>query len=494
VTALDLLLVNPGPAEEAYQGLRQQAAAIEPPIWAGLIATFIRRRGYSVRVLDAHALGLTPSQVADVVAAEPTRLVALVAYGHHPSASTQVMPAAGAIATAIRSRLPEQVTCLLGGHVAALPERTLREEAVTFVAGGEGAHTIAAWLEADATAVPAPERIPDFYYRDEDHIRRSPVVAPLMALDDDMPGVAWDLLPMARYRAHNWHGFGRPSRTPYAAMYTTLGCPYTCTFCCIQAPFLTASPQRSYRRWSQASIRAEVRLLTERYGIEHLKIADELFVLHPGHVEAVCEVLTDVGGHINTWAYARVDTIRPGQLDRLRRAGVTWLALGIEAASAEVRADVDKACTDETITAAIADARAAGVSIIGNYIFGLPHDTRETMQQTLDLAIALDTEFANFYCTMAYPGSPLYDQALREGLPLPSSWSGYAQLGPDAHPLPTATLSPADVLAFRDRAFTSWFSRPGYVERLEAQFGVNARREVEATLAVPLRRRLLERR
>lgn len=494
MTPLDLLLVNPGPADEAYQGLKQHAAAIEPPVWAGLIATFIRRRGHSVRVLDAHALGLTPSAVAEAVAADPVRLVAIVVYGHHPSASTQVMPAASAIATAIAQRLPEQHTCLLGGHVAALPERTLGEEPVTFVAGGEGAHTLAAWLDATNTTQPAHARIPDLYFREDGHIRRSEVSAPLIELDDEMPGVAWDLLPMDRYRAHNWHGFGRSTRAPYAALYTTLGCPYTCSFCCIQAPFLAASPQRTYRRWSTASIRAEIRLLTEQYGVQHLKIADELFVLHPGHVDAVCDVLAEAGGHINTWAYARVDTIRPGQLDRLRRAGVSWLALGIEAGDAAVRTDVDKTCDDTLIVKTIADAREAGVAIIANYIFGLPHDTAETMQRTLDLAIALDTEFANFYCTMAYPGSPLYDRAVREGLPLPATWAGYAQLGPDAHPLPTATLSSAEVLAFRDRAFTTWFSRPGYLERLEAQFGVSARREVEATLAVPLRRRLLERR
>lgn len=492
MTPLDLLLVNPGPADEAYQGLRPRATAIEPPIWCGLIATFMRRRGYTVRVIDAHALGLTPTQVAEAVAAEPVRLVAIVAYGHHPSASTQVMPAAGAIATAIRRRLPAQVTCLLGGHVAALPERTLAEEAVTFVAGGEGAHTLAAWLESAGSAVPSPSRIPDLYFREEGRVRQSPVTAPLIALDEEMPGVAWDLLPMDRYRAHNWHGFGHATREPYAALYTTLGCPYTCSFCCIQAPFLAASPQRTYRRWSAASLRAQVRTLAEDYGIAHLKIADELFVLHPAHVDAVCDILGEVGGHINTWAYARVDTIRPGQLDRLRQAGITWLALGIEAASAEVRAGVDKACSHDAITTAITDARAAGVSVMANYIFGLPDDTHETMQQTLDLAVALDTECANFYCTMAYPGSPLYAEALREGWPLPATWAGYAQLGPEAHPLPTRTLSSAEVLAFRDQAFHTWFRRPGYLDRLERQFGVGARREVETTLDVPLRRRLLE--
>ena len=76
-------------------------------------------------------------------------------------------------------------------------------------------------------------------------------------LDREMPGVAWDLLPMTRYRAHNWHCFGDLEREPYAAIYTTLGCPYRCSFCCIQAPFKAGEQMmglraeaNSYRFWS----------------------------------------------------------------------------------------------------------------------------------------------------------------------------------------------------------------------------------------------------
>ena len=76
-----------------------------------------------------------------------------------------------------------------------------------------------------------------------------------------MPGSAWDLLPMDRYRAHNWHCLGDLERQPYAAIYTTLGCPYHCSFCCIQAPFKAGEQVagikdtvNSYRYWSPARV------------------------------------------------------------------------------------------------------------------------------------------------------------------------------------------------------------------------------------------------
>jgi radical SAM superfamily enzyme YgiQ (UPF0313 family) len=158
-------------------------------------------------------------------------------------------------------------------------------------------------------------------------------------------------------------------------------------------------------------------------------------------------------------------------VERLARAGFRWLAFGIEAGSDRVRRDVDKGIAQEQIFATIERVRAAGIHVIGNFIFGLPEDDHASMQATLDLALELNCEFANFYSTMAYPGSPLYDRALREGLPLPESWSGYSQHSVDTLPLPTKHLSAAEVLRFRDRAFETYYSHPPYLAMIERRFG-----------------------
>ena len=80
------------------------------------------------------------------------------------------------------------------------------------------------------------------------------------------------------------------------------------------------------------------------------------------------------------------------------------------------------------------------------------------MQETLDLALELNTEFANFYSAMAYPGSPLYQQAVANGWPLPATWSGYSQHAVDTLPLPTRHLPAGEVLKFRDHAFQQYFT------------------------------------
>jgi len=435
--SLDVLLINPGGRSQVYQDLGADLAAVEPPVWAGLMATYLRARGTSVAILDANAEQLTPAETAARVAEAAPTLAAVVVYGQQPSASTQVMPAAGAICSALREVAPETRTILVGGHVAALPERTLREEAVDFVCSGEGPVTLSDLSEALGTRRhPDLSSVRGLWYRDGEQLRATPPAPLVRNLDGEMPGVAWDLLPMPRYRAHNWHCFGHLDRQPYASLYTTLGCPYHCTFCCIQAPFKAGEgllgykeSVNSYRFWSVERVMAQIDALVRDYGVRNIKFADEMFVLNQRHVHGICDALIERGYDLNIWAYSRVDTIRGAEtLDRLRRAGFKWLAFGLEAGSERVRADINKRFEMEQMFEVLRQVREAGINVIGNYIFGLPEDDRQTMQETLDLALELNCEFANFYSAMAYPGSPLYRQAQEQGWPLPESWGGLLRL------------------------------------------------------------------
>jgi anaerobic magnesium-protoporphyrin IX monomethyl ester cyclase len=475
---MDLVLINPASRKQVYQDLGKSLAAIEPPVWAALMAEFVRRQGFSVEVLDAEALGLSHEQAAARVDEIDPLLAAVVVYGHQPSASTQNMPAAGAVTKALKEAAPRRPVLLVGGHVAALPERTLTEEAADFVCSGEGPYTLTALIQALQSKSPRLDLVPDLWYH-EDGQPRSTRPAPLVKdLDGEMPGLAWDLLPMDRYRAHNWHCFGHLEREPYAALYTTLGCPYKCTFCCIQAPFKSgekaagySSSVNTYRLWNPARIADQLEMLANRHGVKNVKIADEMFVLNPGHVRGLCQAIVDRGLDLNIWAYARVDTVRDDMIDLLRRAGVRWLAFGIEAADEDVREGVDKGFGQDLIFQTIEKVRKAGIYVIGNYIFGLPDDDQASMQATLDMALELNCEFANFYSTMAYPGSPLYLQALEQGWALPPSWSGYSQHAVDTLPLPTKHVSAADVLRFRDRAFDTYFRDARYLGMVERTFG-----------------------
>jgi radical SAM superfamily enzyme YgiQ (UPF0313 family) len=500
---IDLVLIHPGAVHGIYGELGGTLTAIEQALWCRIIASYFLDRGKTVAIIDQEAEHLSPEQVAIKVTFYRPRLVAICVHGHQPSASTQQMTGARAVAQAIRVLLFPPPILMLGNHPSALPERTLREEPVDFVCDGEGPLTIEGLLEQihKHGGVWYPQEIPGLVWShptcggDERAVANPR--APLLDLDCDLHGSsAWHLLPMHLYRAHNWQCLEDPTRRqPYASIHTSLGCSFKCHFCMINV----FQHSNVYRRRDPRKVVDEIVMLYREYGIRTFKITDELFVLNRGHFREICHrlIASGIADDLNIWAYSRTDTVHDDDLPLLRKAGIKWLALGIEAGSAHVRAGANKrlrAGQDDNaeIRRVVAMIQAAGINVIGNYIFGLRGDTMETMGETLDLARSLRTEFANFYCAMAYPGSPLYDQALAEGWTPPSSWAGYSQHNSVSRPLDTETVPAAEVLRFRDTAFTCYFTDPGYLAMIRDKFGQAAVEEIRRMTSYTLKRDLLE--
>lgn len=485
---IDLVLVNPGTKRLIYQSLGSEVAAVEPPFWIAAIASSLRAKNFNVAIIDANAENLSADETAGRIAQVRPRLVAVFVYGSQPSASTQNMTAAIEICRRIKSICDVPVGC--GGlHPTALPERSLQETTADFIIEGEGGATLAALITSLKSGMNDYTAIPGLWYCEKGGIQHTFTPDPSDIVDDVLPVAAWDLLPMHLYRAHNWHCFDDLNhRSPYAAIYTSLGCPFSCMFCCINALF--GKPSIRYR--SPRIVLDELQLLATSYGVRNIKIIDELFILSEKHYLPIIEGIIQRGLTFNIWAYARVDTVQPAHLPLLKKAGVNWLALGIESADASVRNGARKQMRVDDIAAVIDQIHAAGIHVIGNYIFGLPDDTVETMQQTLDLAKRLNCEFANFYTAMAYPGSQLYQVALQNNWALPPSWAAYSQHGYETLPLPTKHLTAAQVLAFRDDAFRNYYASERYQAMISRVFSPAVVEHMTEVARHTLRRKILE--
>ena len=257
-----------------------------------------------------------------------------------------------------------------------------------------------------------------------------------------------------------------------------------CSFCCINV-FQHSS---TYRRRTPSKVVEQVKHLYQMYGVKTFKIADEMFVLDPSHYLPICEGLAALpfAAELNIWAYARIDTVKPETLSLMRRAGIRWLALGIESGSAHVRDGAIKSLDDNDIRNVVKAIQDAGINVIGNFIYGLSDDTAESMQTTLRLSKELNCEFANYYSAMPYPGSRLFDET--EPKDLPKHWSGYSQHSADTTPLPTKTLTSREVLQFRDDAFHSYYEDERYLSMIGNKFGPKAVEHIQKMTATRLGR------
>jgi anaerobic magnesium-protoporphyrin IX monomethyl ester cyclase len=488
----NVLLVTPPSRDIVFQDLGKNLTAIEPPVWSTLMAAFLLRKGVSVAILDAEAESLGFDATASRIVDTGALLTVFVIYGHQPSASTQCMPAGRAVAQRVCRDAPHLNTMVMGTHASALPERTLLEEPYTFVCQGEGPHTVLGLLRALEAGSDQFEKVPGLWYLKNGTAYSSPVAENIADLVEEIPSQAWEMLDMSRYRAHNWHCFDHiDHRQPYASLQTSLGCPYKCLFCCINAPF--GGP--GIRYWSPQSIINQIDLLVNSYGIKNIKVPDEMFVLNEQHVMGICDLIIERGYDLNIWAYARVDTVKDRYLEKLKKAGFNWLALGIESGSEYVRDGVEKGRFDDTDIVKTTDKiKEHGIYIIANYIFGLPDDTCPSMQETLDLALEINAEWANFYCAMAYPGSPLYERARELGQPLPDDeggpgWIGYSQHSYECMPLSTDTLSGQEVLDFRDAAFDKYFTHPAFQGMVRDRFGQQIVDHIDNMVSIKIKRK-----
>ena len=264
----------------------------------------------------------------------------------------------------------------------------------------------------------------------------------------------WNLINFSKYRAHNWQCLDGSDRANYGVIYTSFGCPFNCFYCNIHAIYKT----RKVAFRNPKDVLAEIDYLVKVKGIRNLKIADELFVLNKKHVNAICDGLIERNYGLNIWAYARVDTVNPEILEKLKRAGFNWLVYGFEAS---ILAG-EKYNTQEAFDATNMTHRA-GINILGNFMFGLPGETLEEMQDTYNLAVVLQCDYVNFYVALPYPGSQWYESlASTEGVP--TDWSRYSQFAKNICAKP-------EVVRFRDSAFRQYFTNPDYQVMIKERFG-----------------------
>jgi len=511
--SLDVLFIEPNIAKEAYQALAADYAAIETPTWSLLLAQSCRSIGYKVAICDANAERMTDEQVIKRVEELKPRLVVFVMYGQNPNSGTTMMIGAYRTGEKLKAALPSLPLCMVGSHVSALPKEVLAKPFVDFVLLNEGVYALRNLLKTDLKSPDQLDKVKGIGWKPLLYAGAFPnvitlnppeFVVPQDRMDIDLPGYAWDLLPykdkpLDLYRAHFWSAnFNNDMRTPFAAIYTSLGCRFGCDFCMINilnrnnnADGIASSDSRLMRYWSPDFITKEFEKLAG-FGVKTLRISDEMFFLDKRYYDPLLNNIIDRDLKLNMWAYARVDTVRKNYLELFKKAGINWLALGIEAAKQEIRTEVSKGTfKDVNIRQVCQDIRDADINVISNFIFGFPDDTQETMQATLDLALEINAETTNMYPCMALPGSPLHVAAVKNGTPLPSHPDGFAFLSYESEPMATKYCTSAEVLKFRDDAWHTYFTSPNYLNLIEKRFGLQQRKNLEMMARIKLKRRIL---
>ena len=512
---MDILFVNPGNSKKIYQDLSLNLSAIEPPTWALLLAEATRTKGFETGIVDVNAENLTIEAATKRIINLNPKLVCFVVYGQNVNAGTASMSGAVELAENLKSTKPNLVVGIIGSYVQALPKKTLEDEkCFDLVFTNEGVLSLLELLQQPAFTHNHLKNVSGLAIRDfggggDGIVFTAPgKILKSEQLDEYLPGYAWDLLPfkdrpLDLYRSPLWHAeYQEEFRTPYAAIQTSLGCNFGCSFCMINIinrddndEIGVASKYKGMRFWSTAHNLKQFDILN-KLGVSTIRIVDEMFLLYKKHYVPLCTELASrsYSKNLKMWSYSRIDTVTdPEFLKIVRAAGIKWLALGIESATKSVRLEVSKGkFEDVDIEKVIDHVHSAGIEVMANYIAGLPGETKDSMKKTMELAKKLNTAGWNMYAAMALPGSELYKFALERGYSLPNSYSGFSFHSEDTLPLPTTELTAAEILAFRDQAFLDYHTDEKFLNTISNKFGEKAKNSILDMTKVKLTRKILQ--
>ena len=506
---IDCCFLVTGNSKKTYQKLSKTYSAIEPPTWALLLAESTRSSGFKVKIIDANAENLSEVEIHERIKELAPKIICFVVYGQNVNAGTTNMTGVIEVAKYLKEKKIEIPMSIIGSHVQALPIETLKKEKmIDFVFTNEAVYSLKNVLKLDKFNSKTLSQVKGIAYRDADNVLMTPPekVVPTERMDQDLPGYAWDLLPFDKkpldlYRAPMWHAeYDFEKRTPYASLQTSLGCMFQCNFCMINIinrddndEIGVASNYSKMRFWSTDFIIKEFDKLISM-GVKTIRIVDEMFLLNPKYYVPLCEKLAERNkdDSLRIWSYSRIDTVkRPEILSLVRKAGIKWLALGIESGDKSIRLEVAKGkFEDVDVKKVIERVHAADINVMANYIYGLPGDTKHTVEKTFKLSLELCTAGWNTYGAMALPGSHLYKEALIKGTKLPDTYEGYSFHSFDTMPLPTESLSASEVITLRDEAFTNYHTHKPFLKLIEDKFGKKAALNIVEMTKIKLKRKI----
>ena len=507
---IDVLFITPNNPKTIYQDLSVNYSAIEPPTWSLLLSQSCRSKGYKVSILDCLAENLNFEQSLEKIKKINPKLLCFVVYGQNVNAGTTSMSGAVLLANFLKKKIKVPIS-FVGSHVQALPLETLKKEkSIDIIFTNEGVYSLWNILKIKNFNYENLIKIKGIAFRDNNKIyfNKPEAVVPTEKMDIDLPGYAWDLLPYNKkpfdlYRSPMWHAeYLEENRSPYAAIQTSLGCQFKCSFCMINLinrsdddEIGVAGNYNKMRFWSPEFIIKEFDKLLE-YGVKTIRIVDEMFLLNPKYYVPLCKMLSErnKNNELKMWAYSRIDTVkRKNILKLVRDAGIKWLCLGIESGDKKVRLEVAKGkFEDVDVKQVVKQVHESDIEIMANYIFGLPGDTINTMQKTFDLSMDLCTVGWNAYAAMALPGSQLYKNAIENNISLPNSYEGFSFHSYESLPLPTESLTPEQILEFRDKCFLEYHKSDKFLKKIEKKFGKKAIDNIKKITSIKLKRKILE--
>lgn len=344
---------------------------------------------------------------------------------------------------------PRLKVAFVGPPVTVEPEKCLRSSAIDFVVRREFDYQIVDYAHGKPL-----EEIPGVSFRKNGGFQHNPEGGFIEDLDQ-LPWVTKVYRRDLDFRRYNVPFL----RHPFVSLYTSRGCPALCTFC--------LWPQtHSGHRWrlrSSDDVVNEVRWAIENFpGLKEIFFDDDTFNYKRERTIEICRKLKvlrkEMGYPDVTWSCTSRVTTDYETLKEMKEAGFRLMIVGYESGDPQILKNIKKGATVEMAQRFTSNAHKLGLTIHGDFIVGLPGETRDSIRRTIDFAKKLDTETIQVSIAHPYPGTEFYDYVKQNGLITIDSMTDE-----QGHQLPNIVypgLDRAELVDWVERFYGEYYFRP----------------------------------
>lgn len=439
-----VLLMNMPSSIELYKKSKLKAAiAPRPFLSLAMLAANVLETGNDAKILD---LQLSTQPIKDTVN---------MINNYNPdfvglTFTTPLYSEAKRLSNFIRKNFPKIKIISGGVHTSIVPEQVLKETDIDIAAYGEGDITIREIVTGKPLKI-----IRGIFYKDEKGKIHKNLPRPLVENLDSLPFPAWHLFPVDKYK--NPKMMAR--KNPVGTIETSRGCLFSCTYC-NKKIF-----GRCFRKKSVKRVADEFEHL-KKSGFNEVHVWDDMFSTDLQRGKDICDEM--IRRKINIpWQLdcgVRVNSVDQEFFHKLKKAGCYKVAFGFESGNQKILNRIKKGILLQQSMNAIRMAKEAGLETIGFFMLGLPDETLETMNDTIDFAIKLDPDYAKTTLLVPFPGTEIYNEWKEKGVIKSEDWSKYNDHSPSKvynHPnLDWKTLE-----RYYNLFYKKFYIRPKYIAK-----------------------------
>jgi len=434
-----VFLVNP-PFEKIYEKTNlKKVVPSNPPIGLACIGASLLREGYEVKIFDFNLYNDKNKFARELKNFNPDFMgISFV---------TPLIREAEKILK-IAKKINKKMILIGGGpHCSSFPESALEETSLDIVVIGEGDFTILEIVKGESLS-----KIKGIAYKNK-KIFINKRKEPIKDLDI-LPFPAFHLFEINKYKTSSVIS----KKNPVARLETSRGCPYGCTYCnksVFGRNFRVKSPKKVIGEFLQA----------KELGLKEVHIIDDGFTTNIERAKEICDLLirekVNIGWH--TANGIRADRVDLELLKKMKQAGCWGIYLGIESGNQEILNKIKKGITLEQVRNAVKWAKKAKLEVAGYFMIGLPGETEETMQQTIDFAKFLDLDLAKVSITIPLPGTEIFDELNQKNLIKATDWEDFKFYSSHSKIYKHENLSWRTIEKYSQKFYREVYLRPSFI-------------------------------